>query len=879
MGIFQRSMNLFRRSKLDSEIAAELQSHIELRAEENMAHGMTPEDALREARMRFGNPTSTREGVASADALLAVESVLRDVRYAFRQLRRSPGFAVTAILTLALGIGANVVVFGVLNGLLLQPMRVPNASRLYEVVNADKGDDNQCYPDFVDYRARQHAFTDLAAYRLGITGFSVGGSAFRSWEYAVSGNYFDMLGVQPQLGRFFHESHEHGPNSAPFIVLSDSMWRTRFSADPRVIGTVVELNKHPFTILGVAPRSFNGTEIFFWPEFWMPMVNEEQVEGYSYLTKRGNHGLYVIGELRASVTPAQAVEDLDGIARQLAKENPATDSGRGIRLVKPGLMGDVLGGPAKPFLTALMALALLVLIAACVNLAGVFAARAADRSRELAIRISIGSTRARILRQVLTEAFVLAAAGGAVGTGIAAGLLALLSRWQPIAAFPIHVIVDADARVYAAAFVLSLASGLLPGLLPARQVWRTDAMQAIKSNAAGQPKIARLTIRDLLLGVQIAVCALLVTASLVACRGMQRSLTAPFGFDPQNATLLQVDMKMAGYSDDTAYPVQRRILEEAARLPGIKAVGSVSSQPLSGSGDNWSVYREGTPDFKPSTAVMSAHAYTISPGYLRAAQTRLLEGRDFSWSDGPNAPKVAIVNQTFARRLFGADPALGRHFLGGDKVSYQIVGIVEDGKYEVLTEDQAPAEFIPLPQSHEANMTLVVRSPMASSEVAAPLNRLVSGVDSSLPYTIQSWIGAMGLVLFPARVATAALGVMGLLAAMLAITGIFGMAAYSVAKRMRELGIRVALGASGARVMRSALGKPLLVLSAGSFAGLVLGVLTSRLLASIVFEATPRDPLVLVSTVLSMAFLGLLATWIPAQRALRINPARLLREE
>jgi len=327
MALLRRISNLFRRVPLDRDIDAELQSHIDLRTDENIARGMSPEDARRDAILRFGNPTSTRERVTAADTTLGLANLTRDVRYALRQLRRSPGFALTAILTLALGIGANVVVFGVLNALILQPLQIPGANHLFEIVQKEQGNLTQSYPDFLDYRARNMVFRDIATYRIGETGLSTGGSAQRSWIYEASGNYFDMLGVQPALGRFFHAGDEHGPNSAPFIVLSDGFWRTRFNADPRVVGMKVDLNKHPFTILGVAPRTFNGTEIFLWPDFWIPMLNEEQIEGYSFLAKRGNHGIYLLGMLKPGITLDQATENLNTVAHQLAKEYPADDDG------------------------------------------------------------------------------------------------------------------------------------------------------------------------------------------------------------------------------------------------------------------------------------------------------------------------------------------------------------------------------------------------------------------------------------------------------------------------------------------------------------------------------------------------------------------------
>jgi predicted permease len=706
MSILRRISNLFSRPKLRQEIDAELRSHVEMRIEDNIAAGMSPGEARSDALHRFGNPTSINERVTAADASLGLENLAFDIRYGLRQLRRSPGFALTAILTLAVGVGANLVVFGVLNALLLRPLHVAGADRLVEIVQKPQGYDSQSYPDYLDYRARNTTFSDIAAYRLTMAGMGIGGAAEKCWNYEVSGNYFDMLGVQPQVGRLFHTRDEHGPNSAPVIVLSDTFWHTRFHADPLVIGATVDLNKHPFTIIGVAPKSFHGTELLFWPDFWIPMVNEEQIDGFNYLDKRFNHGTNVLGVLKPGVTRQQAVDDLNSVAHRLAHEYPTYDDGLSARLIKPGLLGDTLGGPARPFLTGIMVLAFLVLAAACVNLASIVAARTADRARELAVRLSIGSTRWRILRQLLTEAILVSMAAGVVGTFVAAALLAGLSRWQPFAEFPIRVTVVADTRVYLIALLLTVASGVLPGLIPARQVWRTHAMQAMKSGTPVGGLSRRLTLRDLLLGVQITLCALLVTASLVSLRGMERSLHAPIGFVPQGAVLAEADMHMAGYSDSSALPVQRRILEAAQRIPGVTAVGTIDNTPLGTGGSSTPVYREGTADQRTSNSVMAARYYSISPGYLRAAATRLLAGRDFTWQDEATKPKVALVNQTFARRMFGSTPAVGRHFLEGDLL--EVIGVVEDGKYESLTEDPTPAMFLPLAQNNQGDTAVVV---------------------------------------------------------------------------------------------------------------------------------------------------------------------------
>lgn len=602
----------------------------------------------------------------------------------------------------------------------------------------------------MDYRFHNTTFSDIAAYRLGYVGFSAGGFAEKNWEYEVSGNYFDMLGIKPLLGRFFHDSDEHGPNSAPYIVLSESFWNSRFSRDSRVIGTTVSLNKHPFTIIGVAPRGFHGTELFMWPDFWMPMVNEQQVEGFDFLGGRGSDLMWVLGRLKPGVTVQQAADNLNTISSQLGKQYPAFDDGLNARLVKPGLMGDILGDPTRRFLFGIMLLALLVLLAACVNLASIFAARVADRGRELAIRMAIGSSRWHILRQLLTEAILVSLLGGTLGTFFVVGFLEVLSRWQPFTELPVHLAIISDLRVYGIALLLSISSGILFGLLPLRQIWQMDATYVIKGGAKNIAVLRPFTLRDILLGFQVVLCTLLVTASLVALRGMERSLRSPLGFQPQSVMLADTDMHMAGYSDNHALIVQQRMLEEINQIPGVTAVGTIDELPLAAGVNHSPVYRQGTTEFQHSKSVLNANTFSISPGYLQAAGTRLLMGRDLTWHDNTGAPKVALVNETFAHRMFGKSPAIGNCFMIGKDNLYQIVGIVENGKYESLTEDPRSAIFFPLAQHIESDTSLVVRSQVPPVEIAAALNHTLASIDPNLPFSIHSWPTVLSLVLFPA---------------------------------------------------------------------------------------------------------------------------------
>jgi predicted permease len=804
-----------------------------------------------------------------------------DVRYAIRQLKKSPGFAVTAVLTLALGIGANAVVFSVLNALILRPLNVPNARRLFTVERGTFLSPNHSYPDYVDLRERNRSFESLAAYNIpGPLALDTGGNPSTMWPYETSGNYFDALGIQPYVGRFFHASDEHGANSAPYIVLSYAYWQSHFAGDRAAVGRVVEINKHPYTIIGVAPQEFRGTELFFAPALWVPMVQQPQLEGWNALTSRGAHSSFVIGRLKPGVTPAQATADLQSIASWLTKTYPGADDGLSFALARPGLLGDMLGRPARAFMAGLMLLAGLILLAACANLGSLFAARAADRSKEIALRMALGSRRGLILRQLLTEAILISLVGGASGLLGGIGILRWLSAWQPIPNIPINVPVNPDVWTFVVALVLALVSGLLFGMVPVRQVLKSDPWQIIRSAASGVAGMRRFTMRDLLLVVQVAICAVLVTSSLVAVRGLARSLHSNFGFNPQNVMLVGTDLHMAGYTDDRAPQMQRRMLDAVSAIPGVSVAAYTDRVQLNLGGGDADVFKDSTTDYRPTNAIADAVNFDVSPGYFEAAGTTLLAGRAITWHDDKKAPDVAVVNREFARRVFGSvDKAIGGHFKfsGGNRA--EVVGVVEDGKYKTLTENPMPAMFFPILQQTSAFTWLVVRSNRDPQEIAGALERTLHGLDAGLPLMIETWNRQLNSALFAARVATVALGILGMLGGMLAVTGIFGMASYVVSKRLRELGIRVALGARQREVLRAALGRAFVLLAAGSVAGIVLGVLATRVLSYIVYQATPKDPVVLGGVVLSMLLLGLFAAWIPAHKALGVDPMILLREE
>ena len=875
-----RLVNSATRRQEDERLKEEIKEHIALQTAENIRAGLSPVEARRQAMLRFGGVEAVREDYRAEFGLQIIEIFMRDLRFAIRVLRKSPGFTIAAVVTLALAIGANAVVFGVLNGLILRPLNVPEAENLYGSEYGD-GAGWQSYPNYVDLRDRNRSFDDLAAFNFAFVGLDTGNDPSVASGYATSANYFDVLRIQPYLGRVFHGSDEHGPNSAPYLVLSYPYWHSRFHDDRGVVGRVVRLNQHPFTIIGVTPPGFQGTLLFITPDFFMPIVNQEQVSAGFDLTARGNYrGIFeVLGHLKPGVTPALAVTDMNAVRAYIEKTYPKEVGHKSSILSREGLTS--FARPVRAFVAALMLLAGLILLAACANLGSLFAARTADRSREVALRLALGGSRNRILRGLFTESLLISLIGGAVGLWGSLALLRGLSTWQPFPEAPLHVPVSPDGSVYVMALLLALVSGFLFGLVPVSQVLHTDPYQIVKSGSMGRVG-RRMTVREALLVAQIAICAVLVTSSMVAVRGLARSLHSNFGFEPRNTMLVGTNLTMAGYTEDRVPAMQRRMIDAMETIPGVERAGLVNHYPplIYGAGTTANVFKDETADRRQSNVAAMPYRYDISPGYLDAAGTSLSAGRTFTWHDDKNAPAVAVVNREFAGRMFGSvTGAVGGYYKLQDGTRVQVVGVVEDGKYLSLTEDQQPAMFLPFLQSPSASAYLVVRSHRDPQQLVVAMRSKLRELDPGLPLDARTWNSMLDVALFPARVATMSLGVLGAMGAMLSITGIFGMAAYSVSKRLRELGIRMALGAQRKEVLQTALGRALKLLAIGSAAGLLFGILASRVLASIVYSATPRDPLVLAGVVLAMALLGLVAAWIPAQRALSIDPAILLREE
>ncbi|MBV9771362.1 MAG: ABC transporter permease, partial [Bryobacterales bacterium] len=692
--LWRRIIFLFHRRRFDADLEEELQFHLEMKQAQYQERG-TPEQEARYAALRqLGNQTLLKERSRQMWIWGWLESAVQDTRHAFRLFRRSPGFTLVAVMSLALGIGANTIVFSVLDALVLRALPITEPERVYFVNNS--GGPAQSFPNYRDLRDRNSAFESLFAYRIAPMSLSDDRGAQRVWGYLVTGNYFQSLGIQPALGRFFTPAEDVQPNASPLAVLSYSCWQNRFAGDSQIVGREIRINNAKYTVLGIAPRTFHGTETFYWPEIWVPMMMLPQIEGRSWLDSRQTFNAWVAGRLKAGISAAQAEANLNSIVAQLAHDYPM-DEGMHLTLSEPGLAGATGREPTRTFAAGVMFLAILVLLAACTNLATLLTARTTDRARDLALRVSIGAGRGRIARQLLTESLWISLLGGAAGCGIAVFLLKTLSQWRAPLDFPVQFDVNPDWRVFLFAFSAALATGILFGIAPARRAWKVDPVSALKGSAAAQSGRVR-SARDVLLPIQVALCCLLVTASLVAVRGLLRSLQTPLGFSPEGATVISYDLGLAGYSVERGVQFEQRAAEAVAHLPGVESAGYASSVPLSIDQSHNAVYTENTSDFRPRNA-QHASWYYVSPGFFRTAGTRLIAGREFTSEDTYNRPLVAVVNQTFARRLVGTENAVGRRFrLGGGSELAEIVGVVEDGKYESLTESPRLAYFLPILQ-------------------------------------------------------------------------------------------------------------------------------------------------------------------------------------
>jgi predicted permease len=647
------------------------------------------------------------------------------------------------------------------------------------------------------------------------------------------------------------------------------------------VGATVHINGGAYQVIGVAPRGFIGTELFYRPEVWVPMTMTPQIEARSsYLDERQTRNTMALARVRTGVTIAAAQANLQAIAAALAREYPRSDEGQRLTLSEPGLVGDSLRTPIKAFTLGVLTLAGLTLLMACVNLAVVLTASGADRRRELAIRLSIGAGAGRLRRQVLTETLLLGIAGGIVGLALAFGAARALSAWRLPVDLAVQFDVAADVRVFMFALAISVGAGLLFGLAPARQATRTDPNAALKGLEVASLVRRRVAFRDVLVAVQVALCVLLLAACLLALRGLQTALTKPIGLDPRGVTIAGFDVGLAGYEHARGRDFEHRALEAVRQLPGVEAAAYSDTLPLNIDQSS----SHAVPDDRPNLALpdmISTSRYRVSSDFFRTLGIRLLQGREIRSEDGSNAPGVAVVNEAFARQVFRTTDAVGRRFKYGSTGSWlAVVGIVEDGKYLTLNEAPRPAVFEAIDQHYSSTVVLAVRSSRPSDDVVSAMRATLARLDPRLPlYETQSLEAMLALVLLPSRVASVALGAFGVLAFLLALTGLYGVVTHAVARRQREIGIRVAIGARPVQVIRLVVWRTIALLGIGAVLGGVLVLLAGRVLESIVYDVSPREPWVLGGVALVLIVVGTLSCWAPVRRALGVNPTDALRSQ
>jgi putative ABC transport system permease protein len=832
-----------------------------------------------------------------------MEHLWQDLRYGFRVLRASPGFTAVAVLSLALGIGANTSIFSVVNAALLRPLPVTEPDRLMFVYNGSRASpySTSSYPDYIDYRDKNEVFSNLLTYSSIVMSARADDQTDLLSGSIVSGNFFDALGVRAALGRTFLPEEDQTPNTHPVAVISYGLWERRFGSDPRIIGQQLALNGHAFTIVGVAPSGFNGAETLETNDIYVPMMMQALVRpprgGYSgdmnpdLLGRRGSRWLRIIGRLKPGVTPERAQAGMTTLAAGLEQAYPNENSNRiatvfPVRKVDPQAYSQLISVAGL-----LLAVVAIVLLIACANVANLLLARATARRKEIAVRLAMGATRSRLVRQLLTESVLLSLGGGLVGLLLALWTIDLLKTATPTSGvFSFTLDYHLDGRVLAFTFALSLATGVIFGLVPALQASRPDLVPALKDEVSviAQGR-RRLSARNLLVVAQVALSLVLLIGAGLFLRSLKNAQEIDPGFDADRILNAQLNINLLRYTKVQGQEFYRQVIERVEALPGVESASLARVVPMSGSGRGTSFQIEG--QAPPENTVRNegtgapdnpniAAANVVGPKYFQTMGIALLRGRDFSLEDKEGAPLVIVVNEAFARRFFEDQELLGKRisFRGAQGPWSQIIGLVRDSKYRTLGESARPTVYQPLTQNHETGMALHVRMNGKPTSVAGIVRREVQSLEPNLAVTsVESMSDVLGGSLFAARMGAVLLVIFGLLALVLAAVGLYGVMSYSVSRRTREIGIRMALGAGTGNVLRLVLKEGMMLVGGGVAVGLIVAAAVTRLLASFLYGVSPLDAITFVAIPLTLALVALVANYLPARRATKVDPMEALR--
>lgn len=811
-----------------------------------------------------------------------LRDLFQDLPYALRMLRKNPGFTLVAVLSLGLGIGANTAIFSLINTVLLRPLPVAKPGQLVSLNNTEENHSfpSFSYPNYKDIRDRNEAFSDLIAYRFTPLSMSHDGINERVWGYEVTGNYFKALGVNAALGRLISPDDDGAPGANPVAVISYKSWKQRFGGEETIVGREVIVNGRSYSIIGVAPMGFFGTEVIAAPDLWFPVSMQAQLDnGSAWLDARQVETLFVQGRLRPGVSEARAQAELADIARQLEREFPNDNEGKGITLSSPGLMGSMMRGPVLGFSGLLMIVVGLVLLLACVNLANLLLARATERRREIAVRLAMGASRFRLVRQLLTESVLLSCAGGALGLLLAFRLVELVTAFKIPVNIPVAMNLEMDYRVFIFACLISLATGVLFGLLPAWQATKTDLVSALKDEVSFGG-YRRSLMKNGLIVLQVALSLVLLIGGGLMLRALTQAETIKLGFTPDRAVEVSFDLRLQGYDDARGRELQRRLIDRVRALPGVQFAGLSDMAPVDLHFPRTAVFIEGQTPQRVAT-VPSAMVNRASPGYFQAMDTRLVRGRDFVEHDDDKSAPVVIINETFARRFWPEQDPIGKRItLGGpESQKREVVGVVEDGKYAGLNEDPKPFVSRPLWQSYSGSTIVIARTAADPQQLISSVRNEVLQLDPNIPVESRTLAERMDLPLLPARIAATLLGGFGLLALALVAIGIYGVMSYAVAKRTREIGIRMALGAQESDVLRLIVRQGLTLTVIGMAIGSAAALALTQSMKALLFGISPSDPLTFVAVGVLLASVAFLACYLPARRAAKVDPMIALRYE
>jgi macrolide transport system ATP-binding/permease protein len=885
--------NLFRRKHAESDLDAELRSYTDLLTDENHAHGLTPDVARRKAQIESCGLEQVKEAVRDARAGHHIEMLWRDLLLAFRNIRRSPGFTIIVVLSLALGIGANAAIFSIADALILRPLPVPNAGEIIVVDTAASKLSRyggSSYLDYVDFRARAKSFQSLAISQpisagMNSSAVAPGSRPENVYGAMVSGNLLSTLQIRPIVGRDFLPEEDAVPDKFPVAIISYSLWNRVFAKDPTIAGKQIKLNGHSFTIVGVTPQSFTGTDLFFRPEIFVPnmMSAEITADGVDILKQRTYRSYSMYGRLNPGITVAQAQAEMNVIMSGLEREHPESNKDS-VAIVRTELARRMETGlVAMP--SILGALVVLVLVIACANVASLLMARATSRLKETATRIALGASRARLIRQFFTESAVLAAFGGAAGTLLAYGCIQGFHVLMPLSERPEGPDFRLDMRTFICVVIASAVAVLLFGLAPAfmavKEAW--SAVMSTRSAASASRSFSAVA-RRVLIGGQIALSVVLLMVGGLFLKSFSRAQNVDVGFNPHHLLLVTIDPLLQGYSTDQASRFHEQLLQRVAALPGVTSATVAAKAPFLAE-DSWDLSIDGytAPGGEKFQDVVTSE---VDPKYFSTMQIPILYGREFAVTDTKKSPLVAVVNETLVRNFIAGagdiSKALGHIIRLRDNLPIQIVGISKDSSVgDQLGTPPPPVFYVPYVQQGSSKATLVVRSDAELIVTLSAIRSEIAALDANISpvsiYKMTDLVSQQGL--FLPRIVAVLGGAFGFVAMSLATVGLYGVVSFMVGRRTQEIGIRMTLGAQRIQVLRMVLANGLILAGSGLLVGLAIALVAAPAVRSMLVGVSPYDPTTFVAISAVLLAATAVASFLPAARATRVDPILALRHE